>query len=962
MPLAKRCCRRHRSAPAALLGSLAAVRQRLVPLLLCGLVAGVATPAAADNPPIDLTVDIGAQRHAISPLIYGVAWGDSASLLALNAPLNRHGGNATSRYNWQLNADNRGFDWFFESLEKSSDVPGEEGDTFIATSRAGGAEPMLTIPMLDWLARLGEVERDEVYRQRLCSFSIEKYDTQQANDWQWFPDCGNGRRPNGTTIDNNDPEDASVQVGPAFQQGWLSHLRATWGPAATGGLRYYLLDNESSIWHATHRDVVKTGATMEDIRGRIVNLGTRIRQTDPGAIIVGPEEWGWSGFLLSGYDQQYGALHGWHLHPDRDAHGGEDYMPWLLGELRQHELATGVRLLDVFALHYYPQGGEYAPWDEDLSEEMQERRNRSTRSLWDPAYVDESWIGTQVRLLPRMRQWRDAEYPGLGLGITEYNWGAEGHMNGATAQADLLGIFGREGLDLATRWTTPEAGSPAFRAMQMYRNYDGDLSTFGDASVAVGGEDPDRFAAFAAQRSSDGALTVIAVAKSLTENTPLTLDLGDFSAAGEVEVWRLSAADDEIVRLADLTLVGNVLTTSVPAQSVTLFVAPLAGHGCSSISISPATLPDGRVGMAYGQAMSASGGSGGLTLAFETPLPGGLGFAANQLSGTPNAAGDYRLRFAAEDGRGCRRERVYRLVVAPAAGLAPVGLTVDGAGNGVLDFPEEAPLVPTWRNLSGAAVAFTGDLTAFNGPAGPGYSRPDSTADYGTVPAGQNANAASGYAVAVSGARPAGHLDAVAAEALSAGAAKSWTVHLGSSFSDVASGHAAYRAIETLYHHGVTAGCAAGRFCPEAPVSRRELTRLLLRAKLGGSFTPGPGLGLFDDVAAANPYAAWVEELYDRSAIAGCAGWRACPEDPLRRAELAKHLLVALEGPAYAPPAAAGTFTDVPAGLAPWVEQAVSRGIAAGCTPTRFCATAPVTHAMIATWLVRGFDLRLYEP
>ncbi len=930
------------------------VHRSVARLALCALAS--AASLRADNPPIALTVDVASERHLISPLIYGVAWGEVAALQALNAPLNRHGGNPTSRYNWQLNADNRGFDWFFESLEKASAVPGAEGDDFIEDSRAGGAEPMLTIPMLDWLAKLGP------NRERLCSFSIDKYGDQEANDWEWFEDCGNGKSPNGTEITTNDPTDASVQVGPAFQQGWLNHLKATWGPAASGGLKYYLLDNEPSIWFGTHRDVQKTGATMEDMRDRMINLGTRIRQTDPGAAIVGPEEWGWSGYLLSGYDQQYGALHGWHLHPDRDAHAGQDYMPWLLGELRQHELATGVRVLDVFALHYYPQGGEFWP-PNDVSNPMQLRRNRSTRSLWDPAYVDESWIATQVKLLPRMRAWRDDHYPGLLLGLTEYNWGAEGHMNGATAQADILGILGREGLDIATRWTTPEDGSPVFRSMQMYRNYDGEMSTFGDASVAVAGEDPDRFAAFAAQRSSDGALTVIAVAKSLTQNTPVTIDLGSFPAAGPVEVWRLSAADDEIVQPADLALAGNnVLTTSVPAQSITLFVAPLAGRDCTSISLSPATLPDARTGVPYAQALSASGGSGGLTLAFESPLPGGLGFAANQLSGTPNVAGDYRLYLAVEDGRGCRRERVYRLVVAPAAGLAPVGLTVDGAANGVLDFAEQASLVPTWRNLSGGPVAFTGEVTSFSGPVGPGYARPDPTANYGTVLAGQNGNAADGYAVVTSGARPAGHLDATAAEALSTGAAKSWSVHIGSSFSDVPSGHAAYRAIETLYHHGMSSGCAAGRFCPDAPVSRRELPRLLLRAKLGGGFDPGAGLGLFADVAAANPYAAWLEELFERAVFTGCGDWRACPENPVRRAELAKYLLTALEGPAYVPPAAAGSFTDVAAPLSPWAEQVATRGIAAPCGVNRFCATGPVTRGLLALWLVRAFELELYQP
>lgn len=57
--------------------------------------------------------------------------------------------------------------------------------------------------------------------------------------------------------------------------------------------------------------------------------------------------------------------------------------------------------------------------------------------LWDPNYRSESWIadGNQnVYLIPRMRRWADDNYPGTRIGITEYNWGAEGDMNGATAQ------------------------------------------------------------------------------------------------------------------------------------------------------------------------------------------------------------------------------------------------------------------------------------------------------------------------------------------------------------------------------------------------------------------------------------------------------------------------------------------------------------------------------------------------
>jgi len=178
-----------------------------------------------------------------------------------------------------------------------------------------------------------------------------------------------------------------------------------------------------------------------------------------------------------------------------------------------------------------------------------------------------------VRLVPRIRGWVNTYYPGTSIGITEYNWGAENHINGATAQADVLGIFGREGLDLAARWTTPAASTPTYKAMKMYRNYDGSKSSFGDTSVAAAAPNPDAVSAFAAQRTSDGAVTVMVISKQLTGSTPATINLANFSNRPTAEAWQLTSAN-AIVRLADVPLAGSTLSVTVPPQSITLLVVP----------------------------------------------------------------------------------------------------------------------------------------------------------------------------------------------------------------------------------------------------------------------------------------------------------------------------------------------------------------------------------------------------
>src|SRR5262245_30816837 len=67
------------------------------------LISGSASPT---NSSTAIRIDAQANRHPISPLVYGVAFATSNQLADLNSPLNRSGGNTETRYNWQLNAHN----------------------------------------------------------------------------------------------------------------------------------------------------------------------------------------------------------------------------------------------------------------------------------------------------------------------------------------------------------------------------------------------------------------------------------------------------------------------------------------------------------------------------------------------------------------------------------------------------------------------------------------------------------------------------------------------------------------------------------------------------------------------------------------------------------------------------------------------------------------------------------------
>ncbi len=529
--------------------------------------AGLPTPT---QPPPSagpaLSVNAATVQHTISPLIYGLNFAEEALAEDIDLPINRWGGNGTTRYNWQLDMSNHASDWYFQNIpndvvDEGALPNGSASDAFVAQNGRTGTQTLLTVPLIGWTPK-GP-------RARACGFSIAAYGAQQgvAPD---NADCGNGVLPGGADVTANQPTDTSEAITPAFVTAWMAHLSAEFG---AGAVRYYNLDNEPMLWNSTHRDVHPAPVSYDEMRDRTYAYAAAIKAADPQAQTLGPVAWGWVAYFYSALDVAAGG-DWWNTRPDRLAHGDVPYVPWYLQQLQAYEAAHGVRLVDYLDLHVYPQAdGIFATGAGNAA--TQALRLRSTQALWNPDYVDESWIGEPVYLLPRMRQWVADDYPGTKLAITEYNWGALNHINGAVAQADVLGIFGREGLDLATLWDPPTATQPGAYAFRMYRNYDGEHQRFGSESLAATSTDEGQLAVYAARRPADGALTIMVINKSLTAALTSSLSLSGFTPGPAASVYRYSAANlNAIAHLADQPVTAAGFSATYTPQSITLFVLP----------------------------------------------------------------------------------------------------------------------------------------------------------------------------------------------------------------------------------------------------------------------------------------------------------------------------------------------------------------------------------------------------
>ncbi len=165
--------------------------------------------------------------------------------------------------------------------------------------------------------------------------------------------------------------------------------------------------------------------------------------------------------------------------------------------------------------------------------------------------------------------------------------------------------------------------------------------------------------------------------------------------------------------------------------------------------------------------------------------------------------------------------------------------------------------------------------------------------------------------------------------------------------------------VEKIFREGITAGCAAGSYCPDGAVTRAQMAVFLLKSEHGAAYVPPPCTGLFADVACASMFADWIEQLAAEGITAGCGGGDYCPASPVTRAQMAVFLLKAKYGAGYQPPECAGVFGDVacPGLFASWIEQLASEKITGGCGGGSYCPDDPNTRGQMSVFLVKTFGL-----
>jgi len=517
----------------------------------------------------------GSQSQAISSYIYGT----NDPTVVPNATIVRLGGNRWTAYNWENNYSNAGSDYIFENdgFLSSSRSPGAAVLPTLNAAKTSGAATLLTIPTN------GYVSAD--------SYGGDvRYNGNYWNGSQWVSGTYNPNYLAQHFVQEFPNAAANIGNVPnaVYQDQFVSWVNTQ----APGQQVFYDLDNEPDAWSATHLEVHPANATYQEMVNDAVNYGGAIKAVAPNALVFGAVNYGWQGMVDLG-------------NQPRDPTINDTILNFQASYLKSMKVAgqtAGKRLLDVLDMHFYPEAtgtNGIRITDSDTSAATVAARLQAARSLWDPNYVENSWITQDstpyepsgspaqfktaaIQLLPREQAIIDEYYPGTKLSISEYNYGAGQDISGGVAEADVLGVYGQQGVFAATWWG--DSGSPFITsAFNMYLNYDGQGHKFGNTSIGASASDASKASVYASEDAGNpNRLVIVLINKSTTGSQVATLNLSNLALFSLADAYQLGdGTSNPSYNIAHVNLLSssplqwtgaNSLNYTMPAESVTTLV------------------------------------------------------------------------------------------------------------------------------------------------------------------------------------------------------------------------------------------------------------------------------------------------------------------------------------------------------------------------------------------------------
>jgi hypothetical protein len=340
------------------------------------------------------------------------------------------------------------------------------------------------------------------------------------------------------------------------------------------------MDNEPEIWNGTHDDVMPVQLSAEEFMQRYFETAKKARALYPGIKLVGPvpaNEWQW-------YNWNNTSI----------AYQGKNYV-WLeyfIKRIGEEQKATGIRLLDVLDIHFYP--GET-----NVADIVQLHRVFFDRTYVYPGHNGVHRIGgwdTSINkeyIFGRCQEWLTnyiGSNHGVSFSVTETDVSTSDPNVRAVWYASVLGEFAKQGVEIFTPWGW---AAGMYEVVHLFSKFNQ------EKSINAVSNDELNVSAYPTVNAQSDSMTIVLVNRSATLTKETQVSVSNFVLAEEpVTYLRLNSLPNTVpptetfkshtvnaLKTGYVTPSGNVISISLPPLSVTTLLLKSKSLSSGQITI-----------------------------------------------------------------------------------------------------------------------------------------------------------------------------------------------------------------------------------------------------------------------------------------------------------------------------------------------------------------------------------------
>lgn len=275
-------------------------------------------------------------------------------------------------------------------------------------------------------------------------------------------------------------------------------------------LRYWSMDNEPEIWSGTHDDVMKTQCTAEEFMQLYFKVAKAARAKFPDIKLSGPvpaNEWQW---------YKWGS--------ETITYNGKKYcwLEYFILRVSEEEKATGIKLLNVLDIHYYPGSSDPATCVQfhrvffDRNYVYPEANGlRTLNGGWDTSLTKEYILG---RCSDWLVKYMGANH-GVGLGLTETALNSSNANVLAVWYGSTMGEFMKNGVEIFTPWSWKVG---MWETLHLFSRYNQ------ENYVQATSQNESLVSAYPTMNQSADSMTVVVINRSLTEKKTVLLTFAGY--------------------------------------------------------------------------------------------------------------------------------------------------------------------------------------------------------------------------------------------------------------------------------------------------------------------------------------------------------------------------------------------------------------------------------------------------